>query len=157
MNRSGLELECWDELDQDPAFKGVLEGNLAISSMNKWTYSDPECSFLGFRPRWTFVQAHRKGMYNYGSCSIVYNIIILQTINNANVQQKVQVAQSCSTLCKLMDYTVHGILQARTLEWIVFPFSRRSSQPRDWTQVSCIADGFFTSWATREAQEYWSG
>jgi len=46
---------------------------------------------------------------------------------------------------------VHGILQARILEWIAFPFSRGSSQPRDQTQVSRIAGGFFTSWATREA------
>ena len=43
------------------------------------------------------------------------------------------------------------------LEWVVVPFSRGSSQPRDWSQVSRIAGGFFTSWATREAQEYWSG
>ena len=50
-----------------------------------------------------------------------------------------------------MDYTVHGILQARILEWVAIPFSRGSSQPRDWTQVSLIASGFFTSWATREA------
>ena len=50
-----------------------------------------------------------------------------------------------------LDYTVHGILQARILEWVTFPFSRGSSQPRDWTQVSRIAGGFFTSWATREA------
>ena len=56
-----------------------------------------------------------------------------------------------------MDYTVHGILQARILEWVAFPFSRGSFQPRDWTQVSRIAGRFFTSWATREAQEYWSG
>ena len=41
--------------------------------------------------------------------------------------------------------------------WVVFPFSRGSSQPRNWTQVSHIAGRFFTSWATREAQEYWSG
>jgi len=47
--------------------------------------------------------------------------------------------------------------RARILEWVAFPFSRESSQPRDWTQVSHIAGGFFTSWATREAQEYWSG
>ena len=40
---------------------------------------------------------------------------------------------------------------------IAFPFSRGSSQPRGWTQVSHIAGRFFTSWATREAQEYWSG
>ena len=51
-----------------------------------------------------------------------------------------------------MDYTVHGILQARILERVAISLSRGSSQPRDWTQVSCIAGGFFTSWATREAQ-----
>ena len=56
-----------------------------------------------------------------------------------------------------LDYTVHGILQARILEWVAFSFSRGSSQPRDRTQVSHTAGGFFTSWATREAQEYWSG
>ena len=42
-----------------------------------------------------------------------------------------------------MDYTVHGILQAMVLEWVAFPFSRGSSQPRDRTQVSHIAGGFF--------------
>ena len=45
----------------------------------------------------------------------------------------------------------HGILQARTLEWVAYPFSRGSSQPRDRTQVSCIAGGFFTNWAIKEA------
>ena len=50
-----------------------------------------------------------------------------------------------------MDYTVHGILQAKILEWVAFPFSRGSSQPRDQTQASFIAGGFFTSWATKEA------
>ena len=70
---------------------------------------------------------------------------------------KVKVSQSCLTLCDTMDYRVHGILQARILEWVAFPFSRRCSQPKDWTQVYHIAGGFFTSWATREAQEYWSG
>ena len=70
---------------------------------------------------------------------------------------EVKIAQLCPTLCDPMDYTVHGILQARILEWVAFPFSRGSSQPRDRTQVSHIAGGFFTSWATREAQEYWSG
>ena len=56
-----------------------------------------------------------------------------------------------------MDYTVHRILQARILDWIAFPFSRGSYQPWDWTQVSRIAGRYFTGWATREAQEYWSG
>ena len=64
----------------------------------------------------------------------------------------VKVAQSGPTLCDPMDYTVRGILQARILEWVAFPVSRRSSQPRDQTQVSCTAGRFFTSWAIREAQ-----
>ena len=68
-----------------------------------------------------------------------------------------KVAQSCLTLCNLMDYTVYGILQARILEWVAILFSRGSSQPRDRTQVSRIAGRFFTSWATGEAQIYWSG
>ena len=62
---------------------------------------------------------------------------------------KVKVAQSCPTLCDPIDYTVHGVLQARILEWVAFPFSKGSSQPRVQTQVSSIAGGFFTSWATR--------
>ena len=65
---------------------------------------------------------------------------------------KVKFAQSCPTLCDPMDYAVHGILQARILEWVNFPFSRRSSQPRDRTKVSCIAGGFFTSCVTRATQ-----
>ena len=62
--------------------------------------------------------------------------------------------QLCLTLCDSMDHTVHGILQARILEWVDFPFSRGYFQPRDRTQVSCIAGRFFTSWATREAHRY---
>ena len=51
-----------------------------------------------------------------------------------------------------MDYIVYGVLQARILEWVVFLFSKGSSQPRSWTQVSHIAGRLFTSWATREAK-----
>ena len=58
---------------------------------------------------------------------------------------KEKVAQSCPALCDPMDYTVHGILQARILEWVTFPFSQGSSQSRDQTQVSRIVGGFFTS------------
>ena len=60
------------------------------------------------------------------------------------------VAQSCPTLCDPMDYnppgsSVHGILQARILEWVAMPVSRGSSWPRDWTRVSCLAGRFFTT------------
>ena len=61
------------------------------------------------------------------------------------VQVKVSVTQLCPSLCDPMDYTGHRILQAKILEWLSVPFSRGSSQPRDQTQVSHIAGGFFTS------------
>ena len=55
-----------------------------------------------------------------------------------------------------MDYTVHGILQARILEWVAILFSRGSSQPRDQTQVSLTVDRLFTVWATREVYIMWN-
>ena len=66
------------------------------------------------------------------------------------------VIQSWPTFCDPMDRSppgssVHGILQARILEWAAMPFSGGSSPPRDWTQVSRIAGRFFTIWAIREA------
>ena len=62
----------------------------------------------------------------------------------------------CLTLCSPINYSlpgssVHGIFQARILEWIAISYSRGSSQLRNWTGVSCIAGGFFTNWAIREA------
>ena len=65
----------------------------------------------------------------------------------------VLVTQSCLTLCNPMDCgppgsSVHGILQARILEWVAIPFSRGSFRPRDRTWVSFIAGRFFTVWAT---------
>ena len=68
-----------------------------------------------------------------------------------------KVAQLCPTLCDPMDCslpgsTLHGILQARVLEWVAISFSRGSSQPRDQTQVSRIPGRCFNLWATREAQ-----
>ena len=61
--------------------------------------------------------------------------------------------QSCVIFCDPMNYSppdssAHGILQARILDWLAISYSRRSSQPRDQTWVSSIADGFFTIWAT---------
>ena len=76
----------------------------------------------------------------------------MASVGKAESEVKMKVAQLCPTLCDPMDYAVHGILQARILEWVAFPFSRGSSQPRDQTQVSHIAGGFFTRWATREAR-----
>ena len=60
-----------------------------------------------------------------------------------------EVTQSCPTLCDPMDCSlpgssIHGIFQARVLEWVAISFSRRSSRPRDWTQVSHVVDRHFT-------------
>ena len=68
----------------------------------------------------------------------------------------VWVAQSCPTLCNPMNcsppgFSIHGILQARILKWGAIPFSRVSSRPRAWTQVSWVAGRFLTIWATTEA------
>ena len=72
-------------------------------------------------------------------------------------REESEVAQSCPTLCDPMDCSlpgssIHGIFQARILEWVAISFYRRSSRPRDWTQVSHIVGRRFTIWATRVAQ-----
>ena len=68
-----------------------------------------------------------------------------------------EVAQSCPTLCNPMDCilpgsSIHGIFQARVLEWVTISFSRGSSRPQDRTEVSRIAGRRFTVWDTREAK-----
>ena len=70
--------------------------------------------------------------------------------------ERSEVTQSCPTLCDPMDYSlpgssIHGIFQARVLEWVAISFSRGSLWPRDQTQVSHIAGRHFTIWAAREA------
>ena len=65
------------------------------------------------------------------------------------------VAQLCLTLCDPTECSsVHGILQTKILEWVAIPFSKGSSQPRDWTRADYITGRFFTLWATREAQSF---
>ena len=81
------------------------------------------------------------GMYIFK----VYKDIFFKDYYFDYERSEVKVAQSCPTLCNPIDCKAHGILQARILEWVAFPFSRGSSQPRDQTLVSHIAGGFFTA------------
>ncbi|CAI9178722.1 unnamed protein product [Rangifer tarandus platyrhynchus] len=76
---------------------------------------------------------------------VAFFTLHLSPLPSTPLKVKVKVTQSCPTLCNPMDYTVHGILQARILKWIAILFSKKSSQPRDQTQVSHIAGGFFTN------------
>ena len=79
-----------------------------------------------------------------GFYCLTENSVVSLTLTSLK-EMKVKFAQLCLTLCDPMDYTVHGIFQARILRWVAFPFSRVSSQPRDRNQVSHIAGGFFIS------------
>ena len=89
-------------------------------------------------------------------CVWMSEIMMLASYKERKRKKESEVAQSCLTLCDPMDCrlsgsSVHGIFQARVLEWIAISFSRGSSRPRNQTWVSCIAGRRFTDWATREA------
>ena len=132
-------MESWEDLgviwwNSGIFLQNIYDLDMKVSCGVKSTYCSCYCRIIS--PQSTHC-------YNYN-----WNLLI---------HMKGKVVQSCPTVCDPMDYTVHGILRDRIPEWVAFPFSRGSSQPRDQTQVSHIAGGFFTSWATREAQEYCSG
>ena len=84
-------------------------------------------------------------------CSVLYD-----SLDGRGVLERIsEVAQSCLTLCFPMDCnlpcsSIHGIFQARVLEWVAISFSRGSFRPRDRTQVSYIVGRHFTVWGTRE-------
>ena len=74
------------------------------------------------------------------------------TVGGSGLVDKPQFVSNC---CDPMNHSpagspVHGISQVKILEWVAISFSRGSSWPRDWIQISCIEDVFFTDWATRE-------
>ena len=100
-------------------------------------------------------KSHVNGALHIYEALYYFTCIILFTPPNLAV---CLVAQLWLTLCDPIDCSppgsyVHGVLQARILEWVAMSSSRGSSQPRDQTQVSCIAGGVFAVWATREALE----
>ena len=110
---------------------------------------DPTC--LAVRPSVCVCICIYVCVYIYITCT--YYIYIY------TIALKVLIAQSCPTFCDPLDHSppvffVHGILQARILEWVAIPYSRGSFQSRDWTWVSCNASRYFTVWATGEAHIY---
>ena len=132
---------------------------LRISWPKCWSFSfrisaSNEYSILiSFRIEWCdflAVQGSLKRLFqHHNSKRTILQWLVLFMVKISHLYMKV--TQSCLTLCDPVDYTVLGSLQDRILEWVVGPFSRGASQLRDQTQVSHIAEGFLTSWATREA------
>ena len=108
------------------------------ASGTAWEYSG---YWLDHRPQYQTVTLHHTFQYAWNFWWTIW---------------KVSVTRSCLTLRDPVESSppgssVHGILQARILEWVAIPFFRGSSQPSNQTWVSCIADRFFTVWLTREA------
>ena len=85
------------------------------------------------------------GYFHLAKCMWVIHTLVW--IDHSFLYMSEWKSLSCVWLCDSMVYTVRGILQAKLLEWVAFPFSRGSSWPRDRTQVSWIAGRFFISWA----------
>ena len=109
----------------------------------KWKESDSESHSVmsdSFQPHGLYSPRNSPGKnIGVGSCSLLQGIFPTQG-SNSGVPHCRQILYSLSH---------HG--SPRILEWVAYPFSSRSSWPRDWTGVSCMASGFFTNWAIREA------
>ena len=107
------EMQVWSLGQEDLLEEGMAIHSSILAWRIPWTEEPGRPQSIGFprfRHNWMSTCTHIRG----------YIVIV-------------KVAQSCPTLCNAMDYTVHGILQARILEWVAIPFSRRSSKPRDQT------------------------
>ena len=88
--------------------------------------------------------------------------LMLGNIESRKSESESEAVQSCPTLWHPMDYSlprssIHGIFQARVLEWVAISFSRESSWPRDWTRVSRVVGKCFTIWATGEVKKAGKG
>ena len=124
--------------------RGGTSGGLGSKLWSKQVKMLPWHRCPGFIP-YLRSRCESKGKKTAEVCGIIGN----KLPNLKRVCVCVLVTQLCLTLCDPMDRSppgssVHGILQARILEWVAIPFSKRSSRPRDQTQVSCTAGRFFT-------------
>ena len=121
--------------------KGPLPGlRLPAPLSSRWAASDPHLHRRPSSTRSASVFCVATAPFSWVLVCVRFCLCPLRML------KWVKVAQLCLTLCDPMDYTVQEIFQARVLEWVAYPFSSRSSWPRNWTGVSCIAGGFFTSW-----------
>ena len=145
--------------------------------MTPWQITDQNVSFYFLKDLVTGGSHNKDRKRAFDKCQLVFLLFSVSLIKHPLTRPRAEhiytnyfisssqqpyravcmlVTQLCPTVCDPMDYSlpgssVYGILQARILEWIAILFSRGSSRPRDWTQVSFIASRFFTIRVTREA------
>ena len=123
---------------------------------SSWPRDQTHISYIGRRVLYCWVTGGNPDKISVrcqGDIKVILSIryltvkaLIRLTTSHRLCKVKVKVTQSCPALCDPMAFIVHGILQAKILEWVAVPFSRGSSQPRDQIQVFRIAGGFFTNW-----------
>ena len=150
---SALPLMCSLKMKYSPCLMRDAEGDTgdyrpSISLKSPWSLCHPAC-YSGHTPRHSALSHLWDFLYVACSARILFSSSLLTKTSHEWVSESRSVT-SDSLLCDPVDYRVHGILQARILEWVAFSFSRESSQPRDWTQVSCTEGRFFINWATNQ-------
>ena len=150
---------------------GESHGQRALVGYSPWgckrdtTQKSVQCCSLSdwTRVTWRYLLCLKRAAHSaLDSCAFGHNVSRYPSFSpREGMWVLCLVTLSCLTLCDPMDCgqpqrpgsSVHGVLQARILEWAAMPSSKRSSQPRDWTQVSHISGRFFTIWAIKEDQE----
>ena len=134
----------------------LLRCNTAPQASKWQKRTKPTLFPLSKYSRWNIRPLHRLTILHLSSVSwtALLNLVMCVCVC---VCVWAQLPQLCPTLCNPMDHSVpgssvHGILQARILEWVIMPSCKGSFWPGDGTHVSCVAGRFFTHWATWEAQ-----
>ena len=148
---STLPLSGWDPC-YDPISKGERTSEVRTHHLYLGNPSGAKPPSPGLPGEWPSinkeVRHHPPAMHTH-TLGRLLKETALETVSCSVMSDSLQPHGSMD--CSPLGPSIHGILQARILEWIAIPFSRGSSQPRDQTQTSHIAGRFFSIWATREA------
>ena len=157
-NGTPLQYSCLENPMDRGAWEAAVHGVTKVG--HDWATSLSLFTFTHWRRNWqptpVFLPGESQGQQSLVGCSL-WGRTESDTTDWSDLAAAVLVAQSSPTLydpmdCSLPGPSIHGILQARIVDLVAIPFSRGSSQPRDWTWVSWLAGRFFTVWATREAK-----